>query len=437
MADMAVQQALDEGKELTFEDLAAAANYTEEEIGWIKIFWEPAFNGSWLYVSKEMLIHWFGYSESNKGIYGMFIEKLESNFTKNVEYKMIDKDSPLLTYYRQFVCLTFSGHKIGTGRGSYQIKYYAVTGETFKSLLLMANTAKGKAVRKYYIKTESLAATMNRYMAELREKQMRDLQSEKDQLKIEKTNLEADFNRLHNISVELLSYKKRVSKDETVYIVSTASYARQGIFKIGRTKTKMERRSAAHNVTHIAGDKVKVIREFAVNDAVLVERNIHTKLSGLLLEGEKEFFLCPFDLLESVVDLIVNNDDEENEVVNRIIDTVYRIKQHAFDSVEWTNGIPDDLFRETITISDGDEKLAELDVSKWNQTEKTRFVDTCLAEYAKTNGEILWKDIQVNMINKFKEVHKLPKSKFKALDWRDTVRSVADEKRLAIKWRGK
>ncbi len=73
------------------------------------------------------------------------------------------------------------------------------------------------------------------------------------QLQQELKEKDDQLNRLHNIQKELLSYKKRVVKEETVYIVSTANYARQGIFKIGRTKTKMQFRSSSHNTTHVQG----------------------------------------------------------------------------------------------------------------------------------------------------------------------------------------
>ncbi len=59
------------------------------------------------------------------------------------------------------------------------------------------------------------------------------LLEEKDFLLGEKDD---QLNRLHNIQKELLTYKKRIAKGEIVYIVSSENYARQGIYKIGRTK---------------------------------------------------------------------------------------------------------------------------------------------------------------------------------------------------------
>ncbi len=246
------------------------------------------------------------------------------------------------------------------------------------------------------------------------------------------------LNRLHNIQKELLSYKKRVTKEETIYIVSTADYARQGIFKIGRTKNKMNFRNSSHNTTPIAGDKVKVIKTFNVNDSVLVERNIHAKLNGLLLEGEKEFFMCPYDLLENIVDVIIHHDDEENDIVNKIVETVYRLRQVAFESKDWVRGIHENIFKETLTIATGDEKLAELDVSKWDEQHKQKFVGFCIKEYIKVNNslneqdfQIMWKTFQTFLVAQLPIV----KSKFKATEWKAFVKEEAKKEKLQIKWR--
>ncbi len=81
---------------------------------------------------------------------------------------------------------------------------------------------------------------------------------------------------------------------------------------------------------------------------LLWSKKIHVKLSGLLVDGEKEFFMCPFDLSESVVDLVVHNDDEENEMVNEIVDTVFKLKQIKFNPQDWLSGVPEGIFDDNI-----------------------------------------------------------------------------------------
>jgi hypothetical protein len=241
------------------------------------------------------------------------------------------------------------------------------------------------------------------------------------------------LNRLHNIQKELLSYKKRVTKSETVYIVSTATYARQGIFKIGHTKQQMKFRSSSHNTTHVAGDKVKVLHKFMVHDSVLVENTIHRKLNGLLLEGEKEFFMCPYNLLFDLVELVIRHDDQENESVNRIIDIVYNLKQHALNATDWLAGIPEDAFNETLSIAIDDQKLVELDVTTWT---RKQFAYRCVMDYKNEQDEIdtenfciLWNIFQSYLIQQLT----IPKYKFRALEWRHLIKSASQEANVPFK----
>jgi hypothetical protein len=251
---------------------------------------------------------------------------------------------------------------------------------------------------------------------------------------------DAHINRLNVMHKELVSYKKRVTKEETVYIVSSFNYARQGIYKIGRTKNNMKFRNCGHNTMHIKGDQIKVLKEFRVNDSASVERNVHTKLKGLLLEGEREFFLCPYDLLVSVVDLVVNNGDEQNELVNKIIDTVYRLKEQSFNTMDWMSGLPEYVFNETLTLTDSsNNKLLEMNVTDWSTERKQELVAACLKEYTKTQFgineeqvQVMWKTFQTFMMTQLN----IPRSHFKATDWKQIVKNEVDkDTSLTIKWR--
>ncbi len=268
------------------------------------------------------------------------------------------------------------------------------------------------------------------------DEELKELQNRVAQLEEESKEKDNQLNRLHN---QVISYKKRNSKDETIYIVSTADYARQGIFKIGRTKSQMKTRNTGHNTVRVKGDKVKVIAEFKVNDSALIEKYIHTKLSGLLVEGERELFICPFNILHSLVDLIIHNDDEENEQINRVIETVYNLRRKQFSADDWMDGIPEDIFKEQLTIMDGDEKVLEMDVSRWPESRKKEFIAFCFKEYIKMNNggneedfQIAWKTFMSFMIGQLS----VPRSQFRIMDWKPLVKTEAKKEKLAIKWRG-
>ena len=241
---------------------------------------------------------------------------------------------------------------------------------------------------------------------------------------------------MYTTQIELLSYKKKVTKNETIYIVSSYSYSNQGIYKVGRTKNAPKTRNSTHNTSHVKGDKMKVLRAFKVNDSVSMEKFIHAKLEGLKLQGEKEWFICPYDLLENIVDLIVHNDDEQNIVVNKIIDTVYKLKEQVFNSVDWTSGIPEGIFEEYLVITDSskpEEPIGKLDVTEWSEAGKRIFVRNCYVDYCRINKiikekeRIYWKSFQEHLFSGLS----IPRNKFKSGDWKPYVR----EEIKSIKWR--
>jgi prophage antirepressor-like protein len=248
-----------------------------------------------------------------------------------------------------------------------------------------------------------------------------------------------ELNRLHLIHKELLSFKKRTERNEIVYIVSTSNYARQGIFKIGRTKKEMKFRTSSHNITHIKGDRVEVIREFKVHDSVLTEKVIHNKLRGIALDGEVEIFMCPYNLLESVVDLIINNDYGENEFVDKIIDAVYSLRKNEFNSLDWTINMPN-VFElpKTMLLIENNQKVASFDMSNATEEQKHNFLKGCLEVYKhtvvegdKVNNQIIWKEFQETI----KKQLNVPKSKFRAGTWKLTLRDLAKQSGLDVIWR--
>lgn len=284
---------------------------------------------------------------------------------------------------------------------------------------------------------DELIRLQNEVERQARELKERDAKiMERDEKLMER---DARINRLNTIHKELITYKKKMTKDERIYIVSTAEYARQGIFKIGRTRNDMKRRSSGHNTSHIKGDKVKVLKEFMVADSVAIEKNVHTKLKGLLLDGEREFFLCPYYLLERIVDLIVNHDDDEHDVVNKTIDMVYELKQSAFNSSEWTRGLSDDIFEENImTITCPGTSPVKMDVSAWSDEQKKEFVSNCLDEYIRiensTNDEdyrVVWKAFRDYLRSQLS----MSVARFRPSDWRGYVKAEAERGSAVICWK--
>ena len=60
----------------------------------IDMFWDAAFNISWLYVSEEIVNEQFGYK--NQKIWWKCFTKLVNKFDYNTDYKTVNKDNNLV-----------------------------------------------------------------------------------------------------------------------------------------------------------------------------------------------------------------------------------------------------------------------------------------------------------------------------------------------------
>lgn len=227
---------------------------------------------------------------------------------------------------------------------------------------------------------------------------------------------EYKLDRLYHVQKELLNGKKFLEIVETIYIVSTLDYARQGIFKVGRSKNNMKFRTSSHNTTHIQGNKIKVLREFRVSDSVLVERIIHSKLKGVLLEGEYEFFMIPFSTLERFIQKIVDHDIEQNKVANETIDAVFALKQDKLISKKWTDGIPWHKY------SKGNNHCTE-----YNK----KYVSRLLRDYTKINR--CQKAVRWSLLKEFMLTNIQLRSDLR--DLKAVVKIVALEQNVTITWK--
>lgn len=242
------------------------------------------------------------------------------------------------------------------------------------------------------------------------------------QLEIKIAEKDAQINRIHFLNEEYLSYKKLNEKNETIYIVSSYYYATQGIYKVGKTKKLMKVRTSGHNTTHVSGDKIKVLKEFKVNDASLVEKVIHKKLRGLLTKGDTEMFLIPYDLLENLIDVIINNDNEHNNLINSIIDTVNNLRGMAYDTTKWTTGIDMSIFNDEMRLTttdadDNEEVHAVFNISSATEQQKKDFVAQCITAYKQTIEEpqtVVWREFTKFLVQQLQ----VPKYKYKALQWK-------------------
>ena len=403
-------------------NLAKHIGFTDSEMNMLKMFWEPAFNGNWIYLSDEIILEQMTNENSKDSLQNFYNRVLlTDDYVEEVDYKKISKNDDLVKNYESSGSSNLKNQKNKIKQTTK--KYYAVTGETYKDLLQKSANKKGKTTRKYYRKVEQLAIFMKDYIVALHSYLMKKQLDEQKKLIEEKDAIiekkDSNLNCLNTVNLELLTFKKLNEKNESIYIVATYRYATQGIFKVGRTKC-MKTRISGHNNTHINGDKVKVLKEFKVNDSVATENYIHRKLKGLLVHNEKEFFVCPFDLLENIIQSMITNDESHNNLINSVIDTVYQLKCSNYSPERWMTGIDMDCFREEYQLilnSDNPEIQAIFDITIATEEQKKAFVYQCIQSYKNTieyPNELIWKTFQAYLITQLQ----IPKYRFKSLQWK-------------------
>ena len=70
-----IENALVDNKQLTEIDLARLMGFNEEEIRMISLYWNPVFNGSWIYLSDEMILEYLT-NETKKNAISHIYERI-------------------------------------------------------------------------------------------------------------------------------------------------------------------------------------------------------------------------------------------------------------------------------------------------------------------------------------------------------------------------
>lgn len=154
--------ALEIGKnpdEVTHLSLAKLAGFTDNELKMVEIFWEPAFNDSWIYVSSELIHDLFGYAKTGSSTRD-FYRKLADNFKATSEFMEVDKNHELVVKYYESCLEKFPKMKF---KDVANKKYFIISGKTLKLSAMMANTTKGRETCDYFLKVEELCILLSKY----------------------------------------------------------------------------------------------------------------------------------------------------------------------------------------------------------------------------------------------------------------------------------
>jgi hypothetical protein len=138
-------------KPLTEEDLAKLIGFTDKEILMLKLYWDPCFNKSWLYLSDELILENLTNETSKHALKHFYIKILIPNYEENIDYKEVTIDDEIIKKWWTNLAITNPNYKPASNK-----KYYIVTGESYKCMLMASRAKKGKETRKYYIKANNI-----------------------------------------------------------------------------------------------------------------------------------------------------------------------------------------------------------------------------------------------------------------------------------------
>ena len=217
--------------------LAEIANFTSKEISMLKLFWNPCFNSTWIYLSDEIILNFLTNESGKDAIHNFAKQILIPKYENELDYLQVDSNHDIikncsLNKNNRSLNLTSENEDLfkvkveKKKKAPVNKKYYIVSGECFKNLLLQSRCEAGKETRKYYLKVEQLSRIMYNYITELNKKQ---IENEKNK-----------YNLLFKNHQSFLKRKKRTAFDrgDCVYVLSNPY--RKGIleYKIGKVDQK-------------------------------------------------------------------------------------------------------------------------------------------------------------------------------------------------------
>lgn len=150
-------------KHISEHEMATYIGFTANEKYMLKLFWESTFNESMIYLSDELILNHLTDETERMAITNFIKRILIPNFKEGGNYKVIDKNHDLVKKYNA----NSGSSNLMNQKNQSKIttkRYFAVTGETFKELLMLSRTKKGIETRRYYLKIEQLAKLMIVYV---------------------------------------------------------------------------------------------------------------------------------------------------------------------------------------------------------------------------------------------------------------------------------
>ena len=188
--------------------------------------------------------------------------------------------------------------------------------DSFKMLLLTANTQNSKNIYKYLIAFEN---NVKKYAVYQHESQLYQQQIQLNNKHQEVTRLKAltDVPTLDTYRKNALTINKQ---KRTVYVFTCKRYASLDLYKIGISFCPKKRKNGI-NTTHVLpDDEFYEVHSVECYDADLVEKYVHDSLDQYRYRKEREFFLLPLHLIKTVIDNTASLFNDCYEHINNAIE---------------------------------------------------------------------------------------------------------------------
>ena len=349
-------------KLMTVMEWVAATNYPIDKFALDK-FWYSLQEGQLIYVD-DALVQWMGYSDTEaRKRKGRFVRLLVAEAKPGVDYYEFSNNEYITFLSDHEKTRKNSVSLIGDtdfytpvdqSHGKNPTKHLLLTPDCLRGVMLRLNTVKAGQIRAYYIALEKLFRAyviyQNNYRVEEQNVAIRAREQENiaqvealaQQLEATKISANAIAQELANTKVvadELFKAKLFGDKTEVVYIMTSNTYADQGLFKVGRTKTPRSR-TVQLNSGRTEGDRLFVVNEFKTGSSTQLEVRVHYLLKNFRDTTQREFFHIPYKILYDIMVDFSNDLDVEEEKVNVIVQRLYDLQKVSPGLIKWREGMP-------------------------------------------------------------------------------------------------
>lgn len=333
-------------------------DFDEKEIDMMDIYWDAAFNRNWIYVDEDMIENTFGYSQ-NRASMSDFSKKLKAEFKENFDYKIIKINKKTSEKDKEFIKKFWTGKILPkNSHGGSNKNYHFITGETFKSML--ASSPKGKVIRNYFIKIESLCKITNdaltwciTYIAKKQSEEnerllaeSREIITKQDKLLLEsKKTIEEKEEIIKSntptysdqIVLNKVMLNRRLIKNKRLYRGSHKIESKNGISKFGSSKNSdIRARDHSTSLTEINKFIMEKIFETQPEMTTHTEHYAHAILEPFMVKTnprKREHFLIHPKFLDKIVQKILEHQDELINECNKYIDLI-EANDHDYKIVE-------------------------------------------------------------------------------------------------------